>query len=69
LQGENAGFYPSEFNYLIGKKMLFVVDHSSSVVARSDGSYRVRRVCMDPKIIQEFCNGVSGVAVPKVCKF
>lgn len=53
-KGENAGFYPSELKNLIGHKMFFVVDHSSNAVSRSDGSYRVGRVCMDAKIIEVF---------------
>lgn len=57
MQGENAGFYPSELKNLIGHKMFFVVDHSSNAVSRSDGSYRVGRVCMDAKIIEVFEDG------------
>jgi hypothetical protein len=34
--------------------MLFVVDTSSKQPAVSDGSYRVKRVCMDPTINRSF---------------
>jgi hypothetical protein len=55
LQTKNSGSHPIEFDCLIGKKMLFTVDSSSNQAAVSDGSYRVRLVCMDPKIIAAFC--------------
>jgi hypothetical protein len=66
VQGENAGFYPSELKNLIGHKMLFVVDHSSNAVSRSDGSYRVGRVCMDAKIIEVFEDGDANFSNVKV---
>jgi hypothetical protein len=34
--------------------MLFGVDRSLNHGAVSDGSYRVKRVCMDPMIIEAF---------------
>jgi hypothetical protein len=36
--------------------MLFIVDAVSNQTAVSDGSYRVKRVCMDSKIIEVFCS-------------
>jgi hypothetical protein len=35
--------------------MLFVVDGVSNQAAASDGSYRVKRVCMDSRIFEAFC--------------
>ncbi|KAL6567988.1 hypothetical protein OROGR_001656 [Orobanche gracilis] len=51
---KNSGPHPIEFDSLVGKKMLFVVDRSLKQAAFSDGSYRVKRVCMDPIIIESF---------------
>jgi hypothetical protein len=65
-QGENAGFYPSELEYLIGRKMLFVVDHSSSPAVRYDGTYRIRRVCTDGRIIELFEDGDANSSNVKV---
>jgi hypothetical protein len=36
--------------------MLFAVDRLLNHGAVSDGSYRVKRVCMDPMIIEAFCS-------------
>jgi hypothetical protein len=41
---------------LAGKKMLFIVDSVSNQGAVSDGSYRVKRVCINARIIETFCN-------------
>ncbi|KAK2414171.1 replication protein A 70 kDa DNA-binding subunit C [Trifolium repens] len=51
----NSGPHPVEFDSLAGKRMLFVVDGVSNQTAASDGSYRVKRVCMDSRIIEAFC--------------
>ncbi|KAK2406972.1 replication factor A protein [Trifolium repens] len=53
-KAKNSGPHPIEFDSLIGHKMLFVVDTSSKQPAVSDGSYRVKRACMDPTIIRSF---------------
>jgi hypothetical protein len=55
IQAINSGPHPVEFDSLTGKKMLFIVDSVSNQAAASDGSYRVKRVCMDSKIIEAFC--------------
>jgi hypothetical protein len=36
--------------------MMFVVDVVSNQASVSDGSYRVKRVCMDSRIIEVFCS-------------
>ncbi|MCI09615.1 replication factor A protein, partial [Trifolium medium] len=51
----NEGSYPPEFESLVGKKMLFAVERGAKQVKISDGSYRVKRVCIDPVIIDKFC--------------
>ncbi|KAK2400155.1 replication protein A 70 kDa DNA-binding subunit E [Trifolium repens] len=53
-KAKNSGPHPIEFDSLVGHKMLFVVDTSSKQPAVSDGSYRVKRVCMDPTINRSF---------------
>ncbi|KAK2397925.1 replication protein A 70 kDa DNA-binding subunit C [Trifolium repens] len=55
-KANNSGPHPVEFDSLAGKKMLFIVDAVSNQTAVSDGSYRVKRVCMDSKIIEVFCS-------------
>ncbi|KAK2388831.1 replication protein A 70 kDa DNA-binding subunit C [Trifolium repens] len=52
----NSGPHPVEFDSLAGKKMLFVVDSASSQALASGGSYRVKRICMESKIIESFCD-------------
>jgi hypothetical protein len=54
LQAENAGFYPPELLALTGKYLLFKVDKSSAASVLFDGSYRVRRICSDPTVIEAF---------------
>ncbi|KAK2420949.1 replication protein A 70 kDa DNA-binding subunit E [Trifolium repens] len=53
-KAKNSGPHPVEFDSLVGHKMLFVVDidTSSKQPAVFDGSYRVKRACMDPTIIR-----------------
>ncbi|KAK2353633.1 replication factor A protein [Trifolium repens] len=53
-KAKNSGPHPIEFDSFVGHKMLFVVDTSSKQPAVSDGSYRVKRVCMDPTINRSF---------------
>jgi hypothetical protein len=36
--------------------MLFAVERSLKQAAVSDGSYRIKRVCMDPIIIEALCS-------------
>lgn len=70
LQSENASFYPPEFDYLIGKKFLMLVDANSASTSLSDGSYLVRRICLDPKIIARFneIENVSDAVVDYIAK-
>ncbi|MCH80240.1 replication factor A protein [Trifolium medium] len=58
-----VGPHPIEFDSLVGKKMLFAVDKSVKQSSVGDGSCRVRRVCMNPTIIEEFC-GEGGFRTP-----
>ncbi|PNX96435.1 replication factor-A carboxy-terminal domain protein [Trifolium pratense] len=55
-KARNGGPHPIEFDGLIGKKMLFAVAVSGKQSSMGDGSYRVRRICMDPVIIEKFCS-------------
>ncbi|WJX54294.1 hypothetical protein P8452_40198 [Trifolium repens] len=38
--------------------MLFVIDLSTKQAVVSDSTYRVKRVCLDPVMIESFCVGV-----------
>jgi hypothetical protein len=40
---------------LIGKTILFTVDKSGSSNNMSDGSFRVKRICVEPRIIEKLC--------------
>jgi hypothetical protein len=62
FQAENCGFYPPEIVSLKGRMMLFKVEKTASAGVMFDGSFRVKRVCVDTSIIEEFCTSV------KVCK-
>jgi hypothetical protein len=55
MQAVNAAPYPTEFDSLIGKKMLFAIDRSATHPMVNESSYRVKRICMDPLIVDEFC--------------
>ncbi|XP_045809726.1 uncharacterized protein LOC123904082 [Trifolium pratense] len=46
--------FDSEMSYMIEKSCAFFVAQSKAVV--SDGSYRVKKVCMNPTIIEAFCS-------------
>lgn len=54
FKAENAGFYPSEFAKLKDKKMLFKVEKYCGPSIFFDGSFRVKRVCDEPSVIQSF---------------
>jgi hypothetical protein len=54
LQSENSSHSPTEFKALIGKKLLLLIDTSSVSTSAFDGFGRVRRWCMDPKVIKTF---------------
>jgi hypothetical protein len=47
--------------------MLFAVDLTSKVGSSLGGSYRVKRVCMDSKVIKSFCTEYHLSAPAKVC--
>jgi hypothetical protein len=51
----NDGSYPAEFQVLIGKKMLFVIDKGLKHTKIVDGTFRVKRVCFDSQIVKTFC--------------
>ncbi|PNX97803.1 replication factor A protein [Trifolium pratense] len=50
----NDGSFPAEFKALVGKKMLFIIDKGMKQMKIVDGTFRVKRVCSDPKIIESF---------------
>jgi len=54
FKAENVGFYPAEFAKLKDKKMLFKVEKSFGPNIFFDGSFRVKRVCDEPSVIQSF---------------
>jgi hypothetical protein len=55
------------FESKIGRKMLFAIDLSSKGGSSIGGSFRVKRVCMDSKVIKSFCAEYPLFAPPKVC--
>ncbi|PNY04521.1 replication factor-A carboxy-terminal domain protein [Trifolium pratense] len=67
-KAENAGFYPSELKKLIGAKLLFKVEKSSSTNVLFDGSFKVKRVCNDSSILQIFNSPVSGISAAEIGK-
>ncbi|CAJ2632792.1 unnamed protein product [Trifolium pratense] len=52
-KASNEGVYPIEFDMLVGK-MIFTIDKGVKLTSKSDGSFRVKSVCLDPKIIETF---------------
>ncbi|CAJ2673126.1 unnamed protein product [Trifolium pratense] len=50
----NGGSCPAEFDAQVGSKMLFIVDNGPRQSKIVDGTFRVKRVCMDSQIIQKF---------------
>ncbi|GAU37511.1 hypothetical protein TSUD_275630 [Trifolium subterraneum] len=54
-KANGAGLYPNEFDSLVGKKMLLAVNKPLKECQISDGSHRVKRICLDPTIIERFC--------------
>ncbi|MCH79355.1 replication factor A protein [Trifolium medium] len=54
-KAKSAGVHPIEFDSLVGKRMLFSIDKLVKHSGVADGSFRVKRVCMNPTIIKEFC--------------
>jgi hypothetical protein len=54
IQVPNGGSAPPEFDSLIGCKMLFIIDKGFNHSKLLDGTFRVKRVCSDPQIIQRF---------------
>ncbi|KAK2411272.1 replication protein A 70 kDa DNA-binding subunit B [Trifolium repens] len=51
----NDGSIPAEFHCLVGKKMLFVIEKGLKQTKIVDGTFRVKRVCFDSKIIKTYC--------------
>ncbi|KAK2410313.1 replication protein A 70 kDa DNA-binding subunit B [Trifolium repens] len=51
----NDGSIPQEFNALVGKKLLFVIERGLKLTKIVDGTFRVKRVCFDIKIIKTYC--------------
>jgi len=68
FKAENAGHCPSEFEKLKGKRMLFKVEKITGPSIFFDGSFRVKRVCDDPAIIQSF-DTIGGLYTPSKVLF
>ncbi|KAK2409929.1 replication protein A 70 kDa DNA-binding subunit B [Trifolium repens] len=49
------GSIPEEFNALVGKKMLFLIEKGLKPTRIVDGTFRVKRICFDSKIIKTYC--------------
>jgi hypothetical protein len=56
LQVCNGGPHLVEFDSLAGKKILFTVDRPMKQLGVGDSSFRVKRICCDPLIIEQFCS-------------
>jgi hypothetical protein len=54
MKAQNAGYYPPQLELLKGTKMLFKVEKISSVPLQFDGAFRVKRVCTDLAIMEEY---------------
>ncbi|QCD86481.1 Nucleic acid-binding [Vigna unguiculata] len=56
LQDKNivVGNLPKEFEVLIGKTYLFKVECENDYNSKFDQSFRVKKVCMDEKVIESF---------------
>jgi hypothetical protein len=54
---------------LKGRKLLFKVEKTSVASVLFDGSYRVKRVCYDPNIIESFLLNAKESTPLKVCVF
>ncbi|GAU50770.1 hypothetical protein TSUD_410670 [Trifolium subterraneum] len=50
----NDGSYPAEFESLVGKTMLVTIEKGIKQTTSSDGTFRVKRTCSDPTIIEKF---------------
>ncbi|GAU51524.1 hypothetical protein TSUD_413880 [Trifolium subterraneum] len=50
----NDGSYPAEFESLVGKTMLFTIDKGIKQTTASNGTFRVKRTCIYPNIIEKF---------------
>lgn len=53
-KAKNAGYWPTDFDHLKGKKILFKVEKSNSNNFLFDGIFKVKRVCTDPDVINKF---------------
>jgi hypothetical protein len=49
--------------------MLFAVDLSSKGGSSFGGSFRVKRICMESKVIKSFCAECPLVVPAKVCTY
>jgi hypothetical protein len=61
----SGGSHPNEFDGLVGKRMLFSVQRSPQL-GLVISSYRVKRICMDPVVIEQLCSQVSYSTSTKV---
>ncbi|XP_045810713.1 replication protein A 70 kDa DNA-binding subunit B-like [Trifolium pratense] len=65
-KAENAGFYPNELKDLVGTKLLFKVEKSSSTHVLFDGSFRVKRICNDASVMQIFNPSLLQVSTKEI---
>jgi hypothetical protein len=65
IQACNVSSHPNEFDGLVGKRMMFCVQKSPQL-GLAISSYRVKRICMDPIVIEQFFCQDSCSSSPKV---
>jgi hypothetical protein len=53
LRARNVGPHPIEVDCLVGK--MFIIDRSLKQPVVSDGTYRIKIICMNAVIVDEFC--------------
>ncbi|KAJ1433733.1 hypothetical protein SESBI_05876 [Sesbania bispinosa] len=59
LEGHPFETYPSKIMDLIGMEFLFKVESKEETLFQFDDSYRVKRVCFDKSIIEEYKGGID----------
>ncbi|KAJ1391441.1 hypothetical protein SESBI_36682 [Sesbania bispinosa] len=67
-RGLKAGELPPDFRGLIGKDLLFKVEKTSEYAFNYDDSFKVKKVCDDKEIIQQFKKS-SSIETPLKSKF
>ncbi|KAJ1407200.1 hypothetical protein SESBI_24521 [Sesbania bispinosa] len=59
IKGHPSETYPPEIMELIGMEFLFKVESNEESLFQFDDSYRVKRVCFDKSIIEEYKGGID----------